>query len=64
MAMYACVYVYVFVYHHPEVDRIWIIERLCDGSFQDHILSTPGWLYAYPVFGIYIYTYMPLLSGT
>ena len=31
---------------HPEVDGIWVIcQRACHGSFKDHLLSTPGWLY-------------------
>ena len=35
----------VGLYNHPEVNRIWVIGRICYGSFKDHILSTPGWLY-------------------
>ena len=31
-------------YNHPEVDRIWDIQEIHDGSLKDHILSTPGWL--------------------
>ena len=32
--------------HCPEVDRIWTMQKRCHGSFRDHILSTPGWLYS------------------
>ena len=31
-------------YNHPELDRIWVISTIFQGSFKDHILSTPGWL--------------------
>ena len=31
-------------YSHPEIDRIWGILGRYLGSFEDHILSTPGWL--------------------
>ena len=37
-------------YDHPEVDGIWIgYIGMYWGSFNDHILSTPGWLYSYQV---------------
>ena len=31
-------------YHHPEVDRIWLIQGMYYGSFKDHIPPAPGWL--------------------
>ena len=35
-----------WVYNHLEVNRIWGILGICSGSFIDHVLSTPGSLYA------------------
>ena len=32
-------------YNHPEVDRIWNIRRIHNGSSEDHILSTPERLF-------------------
>ena len=32
-------------YDYPEADRMWIIKRICQGSFKDHLLSTRGQLY-------------------
>ena len=46
----------MYVYNHPEVDRIRGMYEIHDGSFQDHVQSTPGWLYVC-VYNIYIYMY-------
>ena len=35
--------------NHPEVERIWSIFRIYQGSSKDHILSTSRWLYVSPV---------------
>ena len=36
-------------YNHPQVDRLWAVVYeeyiIIIGSFKDHSLSTPGWLY-------------------
>ena len=32
-------------YHNPEVDGIWAIQGIHEGSLKDHVLPTPGWLY-------------------
>ena len=42
-----CIFVYAHVCNHPEVDRIWAIEGISQGSFEDHIPSTARWLYMY-----------------
>ena len=31
-------------YNHPEVDKMWALLGFVGDSFNDHILSTPGWL--------------------
>ena len=33
-------------YSHPGVDRTWCVKGICSGSFKDHTLSIPGWLYS------------------
>ena len=37
----------LLMYSHPEVGRIWSMSGIYHGSFKDHILSTPGWLYLF-----------------
>ena len=39
----SCVRVLLDLYNHPEVDRIWLLRGISYNSFEDHILSTPGW---------------------
>ena len=46
-----------YVYNHPEVDRIWGLQEVYHGSFEDHILFAPGWLYIH-IFYIYLYIYI------
>ena len=36
-----------WVCNHPEVDRLWVMSEISYGSFKDHLLSTPGWLYTH-----------------
>ena len=31
----------------PQVDRLWVMYGIYQGSFKDHVLSTPGWLSVY-----------------
>ena len=33
------------MYKHPEVDRVWILNKEYMMVHKDHILSTPGWMY-------------------
>ena len=49
---------YLYIYCHPEVDRIWLFLGIYSGSFKDYILSTAGWLYMYLYMYMYIYMYM------
>ena len=36
---------HIFVYNHLEVDRILGMQGTHHGTFKDHILSIPGWVY-------------------
>ena len=62
----------IHTYNHAEVDRIWGIEGIYQGSFKDHIRSTSGWLYthAYTYIGmkthihiIYAYAYEHIVES-